>query len=425
MVRLRVPFAISAALAALGVFAGCVTADSAVSTGANTAARDHVRATVNTNGDDVAEQLERDRQLEREVQQAIVPAGAPDKQGTIPARDRRFADDTTMSVHLLDVGQGAATLLEFPCGVVLIDTGGELNDSFNGAAALMQQLEAFFARRADLKRTIDLLVITHPHIDHVRGLPLLADSYTVRNVVDNGRDGEASVAAEVRVLNDLAGRGGHRRIKTSELKQKGGLIDDVVDPLKCSPVDPKIRVLSGSLDSDPGWGTSKYGKRHFDNENNHSVVVRVDFGNASILVTGDLEEVAIHDLIERYAGTRWLDVDVYQAGHHGSANGTTRELVAATTPLLALIAMGDEARHHSWTAWAYGHPRAGIVDLLDDGVAMKRPKVVVPVGTGVKKFVPRTLEGAVYGTGWDGAVVVDMDADGQIMVRQREAVPAS
>ncbi len=366
-----------------------------------------------------------DRQVERELQEALMPVAAPRKTGPLPERPASFKDATTMSVHLLDVGQGAATLLEFPCGAVLIDTGGEVNSSFNSVSALMTQLEAFFARRSDLKRTLDLLVITHPHIDHVRGIPLLLESYAVKNVVDNGHDGDALVKDGVGALRALVGRGaGYRAINNTEIVKKSGLIDDVIDPIACAEIDPKIRVLSGGLNSDPGWGTSTYGKRHFENENNHSVVVRVDFGNASILITGDLEEVAIKGLVERYRDTRWLDVDVYQAGHHGSANGTTLELVAATTPLVALIAMGDEARHHSWTAWAYGHPRATIVDMLDNVVAFKRPKVEVPVGTGVKKFVGRTLEGAIYGTGWDGAVVVDMNVEGDVVVRRRAAAPA-
>ena len=48
----------------------------------------------------------------------------------------------------------------------------------------------------------------------------------------------------------------------------------------------------------------------------------------------------------------------------------------------------------------------------------------MPMGTGVKKFVGRTLEGAIYGTGWDGAVVVDMNVEGDVVVRRRAAAPA-
>lgn len=74
----------------------------------------------------------------------------------------------SMSAHLIDVEQGAATLFEFSCGAVLVDTGGEKNGEFDSGAALQNYLDAFFERRSDLNRTIDLLVVTHPHIDHAR-----------------------------------------------------------------------------------------------------------------------------------------------------------------------------------------------------------------------------------------------------------------
>lgn len=328
----------------------------------------------------------------------------------------------TMTVYLLDVGQGAATLIELPCGAMLVDTGGEVNDAFDGVAALRRQLDAFFARRADLDRTLDLVVITHPHIDHVRGLPMVLETYKVKNVVDNGLPGDELVKVEMqavrRFTDENASKGvGYRGVKNSDIVKKNGLSDDVIDPFACQDVDPQVRVLSASFDADPGWGTDNYGHAHFADMNNHSVVVRVDVGNGSLLITGDLEEVGIKALVRRYTGTRWLDVDVYQAGHHGSANGTTRELMAATTPSVALIAMGPASRQQSWTAWSYGHPRAQTVELLESGVGQPRPAVDVKVGMGMKKFAPHALDRAVYGTGWDGTVVVDLNASGDVVVR--------
>src|SRR5438552_4155815 len=54
----------------------------------------------------------------------------------------------TMRAHFIDVGQGAATLLEFPCAAVLIDTGGEANGEFDSTDSLLDYLDDFFARRA-------------------------------------------------------------------------------------------------------------------------------------------------------------------------------------------------------------------------------------------------------------------------------------
>ena len=61
-----------------------------------------------------------------------------------------LADDPTMRLHFIDVGQGDATLVEFPCGAMLVDTGAEQNAEFDGVAQLESYLEAFFARRTDL-----------------------------------------------------------------------------------------------------------------------------------------------------------------------------------------------------------------------------------------------------------------------------------
>jgi len=362
----------------------------------------------------------RRRSERRDAPVAPVDDVAVDAAG-VPLRAPRFDATRTMTVHLLDVGQGAATLLEFPCGAVLIDTGGESNPSFDVHAELRRQLDAFFSRRTDLQRTLDLLIITHPHIDHLRGLPTLLETVTVKNIVDNGDRGDDLVAREMQVLTRYIEekKPGHRSIRLADIVKRNGLSDDVIDPVACEAVDPKLRVLWGGLDTDPGWGTDNYGKPRFANQNNHSVVTRVDFGATSLLITGDLEDIAIHALLEKYEGTRWLDVDIYQAGHHGSANGTTRPLVEALTPSLALIAMGDPERQHQWTAWAYGHPRAVVVDMLHDGVALERPPVEVLVGKGTKRFTSRTIHRAIFGTGWDGAVAVDVGLDGEIAVRRR------
>jgi len=183
-----------------------------------------------------------------------------------------------------------------------------------------------------------------------------------------------------------------------------GLQNNVIDPVKCPGVDPKITALWGMVSSDPGWGQGQ-----FDNVNNHSIALRVDFGKASLLLTGDIEEVAISDFIKRYEDTNLLDVDVYHVGHHGSINGTTKELIQAMTPKLAVISMGPEARHLNWTAWDYGHPRGETVKMLQDEITTMRTPIEKKVGEKGKEFETVTIEKAVYATGWDGDVVLEAD----------------
>ena len=340
--------------------------------------------------------------------------------------------DDLMRVHFIDVGQGLCALIEFPCGAMLVDAGGEDNPGADGNARLLAYLEAFFARRSDLHRTLDLLAVTHPHIDHTRGIPVVLDHFRVRSAIDNGMDrgsggpqqGELHAFAQAHRSGKDAMS--YRAIALDDVQDPSGLSDAIIDPIRCPAIDPQIRVLWGQVARDPGWTGIRYGKTPFQNANNHSLVLRVDFGQASVLLTGDLEEPAIKALLERTAGTRALDVDVYQVGHHGSINGTTAELVTAMSPQIAVFPMGDEKRHAPWSAWKYGHPRREVVELLEQGIGRKRRPASVMVGVGGERFVRRTVSAAIYGTGWDGSVVIEAQADGRMhVVTQSEANAAA
>ncbi len=322
-----------------------------------------------------------------------------------------------MRVHFIDVGQGDATLLEMPCAAALIDTGGELNESFDGVVALRDYLDAFFARRTDLGGTLELLVITHPHIDHTRGIPMVLGRYRVTHVVDNGQERSSGKAEAIALHEWLRAHPavGHEDIH-AERALPAGATDETIDPIRCPDVDPEIRVLWGQVDHDPGWRADRYGKKPFDNENNHSVVVRVDFGRSSFLFPGDLEEVAIGDMVRAYAGSSLLDVDVVKVGHHGSRNGTTPSELAAMSPRVAVISMGSPVRHWEWTAWQYGHPNKGIVKLLAEHVGGRRKPVEEMVGQRAEEFDGIIVDGAVYATGWDGTVVLEADARGKVQV---------
>jgi competence protein ComEC len=322
-----------------------------------------------------------------------------------------------MRAHFIDVGQGDATLLEFPCGAALIDTGAELNSGFDGVEKLRGYLDAFFARRLDLDRTLDLLVLTHPHLDHTRGLGMILERYRVRAVVDNGNerssggDHAAMLHEHVRRNPDVL----HRDVSLEDIPRGEGLHDDTIDPIRCPEVDPEIRALWGAVPVDPGWHETPWG-RPFDNENNHSVALRVDFGNASFLFTGDLEEEALETFVARYRGTALLDVDVYKVGHHGSRNGTTEALVRAMSPRVAVFSMGSALRRWDWTAWQYGHPGHRVVELLEEALKDPRPETSVLVGRRSTEFVPMRVSRASYGTGWEGTVVIEASTRGRLRV---------
>jgi hypothetical protein len=156
----------------------------------------------------------------------------------------------------------------------------------------------------------------------------------------------------------------------------------------------------------------------------------VDWGDASVLLTGDLQHAGIERLIEKYGGSAdLLDADVLQVGHHGSHNATSEALVELISPKLAVFATGDPARREGeFNAFRFGHPNHKSVRILDDpwrGVACNRAPVDVPVGIkGAFRDRPPvweewTLESALYATGWDGDIVVEARSDGELTVTTR------
>ncbi len=312
-----------------------------------------------------------------------------------------------MRLHFVDVGQGAATLVELPCAAVLVDTGGEQNPSFSGNERLLGYLERFFASRPDLERRLELLLLTHPHIDHTRGTKLVLERFTPRHVVTNGLEkgsGRHGQIAAHRYAEDETKRSGSPRLRTVRAREvpPGGLTDEVIDPIECDSVDPELRVFWGGLDDD----------ENERNGNNHSVVLRVGFGRSSVLLTGDLEVEAIEALLERERSSVALNADVYHVGHHGSKNGTTHALLERVQPKLAVISMGSPEREHMWTAWAFGHPSEVVVALLEDALQAQRTPRRVGLGEGAKQFRTAEIRRAIYATGWDGDVVLEATLDG-------------
>lgn len=330
-----------------------------------------------------------------------------------------FADIPVMRVHVIDVGQGAATLLEFPCAAVLIDTGGEDPRSFDSSAALVAYLDRFFLRRPDLDRTLASLVLTHPHVDHTRGVAEVLQRYRIRNGIVNGRYGSRQNIGdrgqmlfydEVQRTEETEETGDDIRLHAAwkhEIPARRGLSNASIDPVRCAQVDPKITLLWGSVREQGAWS-----KKAFSNQNNHSVVLRVDFGKASYLNTGDLQEEGIGGLMELHAGSRLLDVDLYHVGHHGSHNATTEALLRAMTPEIAVISTGLPRREGSFTANEHGHPRWDTVEKLLKHVRRTRPTVALPVAFGQRNFYEVPIPKAIYATGWDGTLVFEATVQG-------------
>lgn len=327
-------------------------------------------------------------------------------------------DQNSMTAHYIYVGQADATLLEFPCGAILIDAGAEDDEH---QEKLIDYLQDFFKSRPALGKTLDLVITTHPHIDHTFSLKALTENFHIKRFMDNGGDKGSGVKQEQWLRENAQNLNIEYKAYTAPQIFDNSLKKEIasfVDPLDCQMADPVIQVLSGRYPTPPvGWNKSE-----FKNYNNHSYVIRIDFGEASFLFTGDLENQGITTLLDHYQGDlSIIDADIFQVGHHGAANGTTAKFVSAISPEAAIISCGfwsdgmkDKSRFNTWN---YGHPRKSSVDLLANGISMDRRKAVSEkLGLAARSFEEETITRNIYATPWDYTIRVTGNKDGTFKI---------
>jgi competence protein ComEC len=221
-----------------------------------------------------------------------------------------------LTVTFLDVGQGDAILIEGPQGHRVLVDGGP------GEEAIMQAL----GRRLPLDdRRIDLVVLTHPQLDHFGGLPAVLERYDVRAVLASPLEGETAAYH--------AWREAARRSAIPYDEASAGQTVDLGDGARLHVVSAPRRA------SDP---------------NEASVVIKLRMGLASFLLTGDTGPAAEASLLHSGADLR---ATVYKVPHHGSATSASAEMLAAVRPLVDVISVGKDN--------PFGHPAAGVLERLD------------------------------------------------------------
>lgn len=229
----------------------------------------------------------------------------------------------SLRISVLDVGQGDAILVELQGRRMLIDGGPD-------PARLSVELDALIP---SWDRKIDVLVASHPHEDHLAGLPRLLDRYQIRSILGaETRGGGPASASWIELL--LNRQVTYHTVTTGTAFMLGSARLEVLWPDQAA------------LKYEPADGGSAL--------NNRSIVLRLDVSGFSALFTGDIESNVDALIARRLEGP----VDLLKAPHHGSATASSRTLLNAADPRLSVISVGDKN--------SYGHPAPATIDRLGE-----------------------------------------------------------
>jgi competence protein ComEC len=248
---------------------------------------------------------------------------------------RRTSGD--LRVTFLDVGQGDAALVEGPHGfVALVDGGGRYDNTFDTGARIVEPV----LRARGISR-LDLVILSHPHPDHMNGLLRILKRFPVGALWTNGDDGNNPV---YRALMTLATE---QRVPTPAPTEL------IRDGLTVSPIGP---WLDGRIGVPPGLGT-----------NDASLVVRLSFAGQRILLAGDIGEEGEAELLDRFAARTDLGCDVLKMPHHGSRHASGEAFLDAVSPRLAIASAGKYNRFGLPSPAALGrYARRSILVLRTD-----------------------------------------------------------
>lgn len=247
-----------------------------------------------------------------------VSSAAPDT-----AEETAAPLDGTLSVYVMDVGQGDSILLISPSGKTMLVDASE-SKAFSHIDAFLQEHGV---------ETLDVVVATHPHSDHIGGMTKVINNYEIGtfylpNVTHTSATFEKMLAA----LEDR-----NITVRQAEATDNSFIEWDG---------SVEVRILSPVINAD-------YGR----DLNDWSVMLHISYGDTSILLTGDAEEYAEWYTLNSFPA-EYFDADVLKLGHHGSSTSTSDEFFEAVSPDYAVASMGADNE--------YGHPHKETIELLEE-----------------------------------------------------------
>jgi len=225
-------------------------------------------------------------------------------------------NNDSLKVTAIDVGQGNSTLIILPGGKkMLVDGGGSYENIFDiGKYVLAPYL---WHERI---RNIDIVVLTHPHPDHLNGLLYILSNFDIKEVWSNGETAEMETYEDfVRIINEknithrlISEDNGHMTIN--------GATITILNP-------PKTINLKNDL------------PRKFDKTNNDAIVMMLTLGNVSILLPSDISEPTETSLVKSGKNLR---SQIMFVPHHGGFTSSTIPFLNSVKPAIAVISCGAD-----------------------------------------------------------------------------------
>jgi competence protein ComEC len=236
-----------------------------------------------------------------------------------------------LQVTFLDVGHGDASFIRFPQGTtMLIDGGGSARGDFDVGERVVAPF--LWHKRV---RTVDYVVATHSHPDHAKGLPFILKYFRVRQFWDNGATLHSPWYTMLR--EQAVGGGLYRDVVSA------GLARVSIDGVRLDVLHPTLAFQS----------QAQLGARTPEDrgENNRSLVLKLGYGDVSVLFTGDIEQEAEAFLLQTGCD---VGATVLKVPHHGSRTSSSEAFVRAVNPRVAVFSVQRDSR--------FGHPHAMVVE---------------------------------------------------------------
>jgi competence protein ComEC len=221
-----------------------------------------------------------------------------------------------LTITVINVGQGSSALLRLPAGKkILVDGGGIYDNSFD----IGKYVLAPFLWHERI-RHIDIVVLTHPHPDHLNGLIYILSNFHVDEVWSNGETAESDTYKELMRIVD------EKNITHKFVSEGTG--DIRIGNVAISILNPEGSIaLKNAI------------PRRFDKTNNDAIVMKLTMGKVSVLLPADISEPSEMRLVDAHKDIR---SQVLFAPHYGGFTSSTVPFLNSVQPEIAVISCGRD-----------------------------------------------------------------------------------